>query len=67
MAPIGWLLLAFAGVAAVVWGAETFAKHLAVASTRLGVLPFALAILLAGAEPEELATARGGSGWIRRR
>jgi len=45
------------GVALIVWGAETFAKHLAVASARLGVSTFALAILLAGAEPEELATA----------
>ena len=45
------------GVALIVWGAETFAKHLAIASTRLGVSMFALAILLAGAEPEELATA----------
>jgi cation:H+ antiporter len=44
------------GVALVVWGAESFAKHLAVASTRLGVSIFALAILLAGAEPEELVT-----------
>ncbi len=45
------------GVGLIVWGAETFAEHLAVASTRLGVSTFALAILLAGAEPEELATA----------
>jgi cation:H+ antiporter len=45
------------GVVLIVWGAETFAKHLAIASTRLGVSVFALAILLAGAEPEELATA----------
>jgi cation:H+ antiporter len=45
------------GVALIVWGAETFAKHLAIASNRLGVSVFALAILLAGAEPEELATA----------
>jgi cation:H+ antiporter len=52
-----WLLIALAGVALIVWGAETFAKHLAVASTRLGVSAFALALLLAGAEPEELATA----------
>ena len=51
------LLAVVAGVAAIVWGAETFAKHLAVASTRLGVSTFALAILLAGAEPEELVTA----------
>jgi cation:H+ antiporter len=51
-----WLLVAATGVAAIVWGAETFAEHLAIASTRLGVSAFALAVLLAGAEPEELAT-----------
>lgn len=45
------------GVALIVWGAELFAEHLAVASARLGVSTFALAVLLAGAEPEELATA----------
>jgi cation:H+ antiporter len=44
------------GVALIVWGAESFAEHLAGASARLGVSTFALAILLAGAEPEELAT-----------
>jgi len=54
---IGWLVIAGLGVALIVWGAETFAEHLAVASARLGVSAFALAILLAGAEPEELATA----------
>jgi cation:H+ antiporter len=54
---IAWLVLAALGVAAIVWGAETFAEHLATASTRLGVSAFALAVLLAGAEPEELATA----------
>ncbi|MDQ6725480.1 MAG: sodium:calcium antiporter [Actinomycetota bacterium] len=52
-----WLLIAAAGVGAIVWGAEAFAEHLAVASARLGVSTFALAVLLAGAEPEELATA----------
>ena len=52
-----WLVVAAAGVALIVWGAETFAEHLSVASTRLGVSVFALAVLLAGAEPEELATA----------
>jgi cation:H+ antiporter len=52
-----WVIVAGLGVAAIVWGAETFAEHLAVASTRLGVSAFALALLLAGAEPEELATA----------
>ncbi len=40
----------------IVWGAETFAEHLARAAARLGVSAFALALLLAGAEPEELAT-----------
>jgi cation:H+ antiporter len=50
-------LLAVVGVGAIVWGAEAFAEHLAAAATRLGVTPFALALLLAGAEPEELATA----------
>jgi cation:H+ antiporter len=52
-----WSLVAGGGVAAIVWGAEAFAEHLASAATRLGVSAFALAILLAGAEPEELATA----------
>ncbi|MBK5222903.1 MAG: sodium:calcium antiporter [Acidimicrobiia bacterium] len=51
------LALAAAGVAAIVWGAERFAENLSRASTRLGVSRFALALLLAGAEPEELATA----------
>lgn len=57
MSTAGWLVLALGGVGCIVWGAETFAKHLAVASARLGVSAFALALLLAGAEPEELATA----------
>ena len=57
MGTVGWLVVALGGVALIVWGAETFAEHLAVASTRLGVSAFALALLLAGAEPEELATA----------
>ena len=48
------------GVAAIVWGAEAFAEHLSVAAVRLGVSAFALAVLLAGAEPEELAAARRG-------
>lgn len=64
---MGWLALMVAGTAAIVWGAETFAEHLADASKRLGVTAFALALLLAGAEPEELATvvtasARGVDG-----
>lgn len=53
------LLLLLLGVALIVWGAELFAEHLAAASARLGVTTFALALLLAGAEPEELATAIG--------
>jgi cation:H+ antiporter len=56
-----------AATTAIVWGAETFAEHLADASKRLGITAFALALLLAGAEPEELATvvtasARGVDG-----
>lgn len=49
------------GLGLVVWGAEAFAEHLAAASVRLGVSTFALALLLAGAEPEELATAVAAS------
>ncbi len=51
-----WLLVLIVGVALVVWGAENFAENLGRAATRLGVGAFALALLLAGAEPEELAT-----------
>ena len=64
---LGWLTVMSAGMGAIVWGAELFAEHLAAASSRLGVSAFALALLLAGAEPEELATvatasARGVDG-----
>ena len=51
------LLAVVAGAGLIVWGAETFAEHLAAAALRLRMSAFALAILLAGAEPEELATA----------
>jgi cation:H+ antiporter len=51
-----WLFVMVAGTAMIVWGAERFAEHLATASKRLGITAFALAVLLAGAEPEELAT-----------
>ncbi len=51
-----WILVIIVGVAAIVWGAETFAEHLGGAAVRLRVSSFALALLLAGAEPEELAT-----------
>jgi cation:H+ antiporter len=67
MSVVGSLGLIILGTVAIVWGAETFAEHLADASKRLGVTAFALAVLLAGAEPEELATvvtasARGVDG-----
>ncbi len=52
-----WVLVILASVAAIVWGAETFAEHLGAAAVRLRVSMFALSLLLAGAEPEELATA----------
>ncbi len=52
-----WGMLIVLGVALIVWGAETFAEHLGAAAVRLRVSSFALALLLAGAEPEELATA----------
>ncbi len=57
MVDVLWVVPLLAGVGLIVWGAETFAEHLAVASVRLGVSSFALALLLAGAEPEEVATA----------
>lgn len=40
-----------AGVVVIVWGAETFAEHLAAAARQLRITNFALALLLAGAEP----------------
>lgn len=52
-----WLIVLFGGVALIVWGAESFAENLARTAVQLGVGMFALALLLAGAEPEELATA----------
>ena len=52
-----WIAVIVAGVALIVWGAEAFAEHLGTAAVRLRVSSFALALLLAGAEPEELATA----------
>lgn len=62
-----WVLVLVGGVALIVWGAELFAEHLSAAAVRLCVSGFALGILLAGAEPEELATvvtasARGAPG-----
>ncbi|MGH9306818.1 MAG: sodium:calcium antiporter [Acidimicrobiales bacterium] len=56
MADVGWVAVLLVGVVGIVWGAEAFAEHLAPAAVALGVSTFALALLLAGAEPEELAT-----------
>ncbi len=56
-----WLVIFVVGVAVIIWGAEAFAEHLGAASVQLGVSSFALALLLAGAEPEELATAVAAS------
>jgi cation:H+ antiporter len=56
MSIVGWIAVMIVATGAIVLGAETFAEHLSDASKRLGVTTFALAILLAGAEPEELAT-----------
>jgi len=56
MVDAGWVLAVLGGVAGIVLGAETFAEHLAPAAVALRVSTFALALLLAGAEPEELAT-----------
>lgn len=50
------ILLLIASISAIVWGAEAFAEHLGSVAKYLGTSTFALAILLAGAEPEELAT-----------
>ncbi len=52
-----WVIVLLVTVGAIVWGAEIFAEHLGSAAAGLGVSSFALALLLAGAEPEELATA----------
>ena len=57
MAVFLWLIVLAVGVGAIVWGAEAFAEHLGKASVAMGISSFALALLLAGAEPEELATA----------
>lgn len=67
MSVLFWVFLLLLAVGAIVWGAEAFAEHLGTAAAALGVSSFALALLLAGAEPEELATAlaaslRGSSG-----
>src|SRR5882757_8400196 len=56
VADAGWVVAIIVGVVGIVWGAEAFAEHLAPAAVALRVSTFALALLLAGAEPEELAT-----------
>ena len=56
VAATAWVLAILVGTGAIVWGAEAFAEHLAPAAVTLRVSTFALALLLAGAEPEELAT-----------
>src|ERR1700736_5983402 len=56
VADVAWVIAVLAGTGAIVWGAEAFAEHLAPAAVALRVSTFALALLLAGAEPEELAT-----------
>lgn len=58
---IVWGLVIIIGVVLIVWGAENFAEHLGAAAVRLQISSFALALLLAGAEPEELATAVAAS------
>jgi cation:H+ antiporter len=56
MVTVAWIFAFIVGVGVIVWGAEAFAEHLSTAATRMRVSAFALAVLLAGAEPEELAT-----------
>lgn len=51
-----WIVALLAGAAVITWGADLFSEHLGTAAARLGVSSFALALLLAGAEPEELVT-----------
>lgn len=55
------LLLLLGSVGAIVWGAEAFAENLGSVAKHLGTSTIALAVLLAGAEPEELATAVAAS------
>ena len=56
------LLLLAVGAALLTAGAEGFAENVTAASSRLGVSVLALALLLAGAEPEEAVTAMLASG-----
>lgn len=56
------LVLLAAGAALLTAGAEAFAENVTAASSRLGVSVVALALLLAGAEPEEAVTAMLAAG-----
>jgi cation:H+ antiporter len=56
------LVLLVVGAALLTAGAEGFAEHVTAASSRLGVSVLALALLLAGAEPEEAVTAMLAAG-----
>ena len=56
------LALLVVGAALLTAGAEGFAENVTAASSRLGVSVLALAVLLAGAEPEEAVTAMLASG-----
>lgn len=49
------------GLALVALGAELFSSHVGAAARALGVSAFSLALLVAGAEPEELVTSVVGS------
>jgi cation:H+ antiporter len=51
------LLYLVAGAALLIGGAELFAEHVAPVANRLGITILGVGILLAGAEPEEAATA----------
>jgi len=57
MATVLLVFLLITSVGAIVWGAEAFAENLGSVAKYLGTSAIALAFLLAGAEPEELATA----------
>lgn len=52
-----WVIAILAAAGIIAWGADAFVEHLSTAAARPGVSSFALALLLAGAEPEELITA----------
>ena len=56
------LVLLVVGATLLTAGAEGFAENVTAASSRLGVRVLALAVLLAGAEPEEAVTAMLASG-----